>query len=662
MEKQWQKKGQGRFPHIFQPSEVGGFTTRNRVKWAACSVSNYNNMDGSITDRELARDDVIAHSGCGIITNQGAYPDPKGEGKAYYRQIALYDDKFLPQYEKIAQMYHDTYPGTVALQQLLHGGRYGGIELDYCLQPSAVPQTLPHFRPPREITKDEIKQCIKDHAAAAKRAIRAGFDGVEFTSFMGYLTANFSSKYTNQRTDEYGGSTRNRARFTCELCDSIREAIGDDYILCVRLNAVELMEEFGGNTIDECMEIIQIVAEVGKPDMISMVIGWQESRRSSIGRDVPVDGWVGEAKRAKKLVGSIPVAFGVRIADPEVAEKCLANADFDFWEVCRPFLADPDFLHKIEENHLEDIRPCQGDNECLSRLFRNIPYLCTVNARLGHEVEPEYTIRPAVQKKDVMVIGGGPAGMECAMRAAERGHHVIIFEKSDCLGGQANLATKEPTGGREIKLLVGYYEKQLSELGVDVRLNTEVTFRMLGKIPVVERGVAVIATGSFNKIPSSIKDADAKIVTAFEVLRDGIVIESPVVVIGADKCALTTACYLTQQGHQVIVVGEEERAAQDVGASWRWRYITWLNEMGIPFKGGYQVVGVDSKAVTIRNAERQEDIIPAVTIVWGVREPRKELIHDLDYMFDEVHIIGDAIEPRSMRNAIHEGYRLGARI
>ncbi len=635
---------------------------RNRVKWAACSVSNFNNMDGSITERELARDEVIAHSGCGIITNQGAYPDPKGEGKAYYRQIALYDDKFLPQYEKIAQMYHETYPGTVALQQLLHGGRYGGIELGYCVQPSAVPQSLPHFRPPREITKDEIKQCIKDHAAAAKRAIRVGFDGVEFTSFMGYLTANFCSKYTNQRTDEYGGSPRNRARFTSELCDSIREAIGDDHILCVRLNAVELMEESGGNTIDECMEIIQIVAEVGKPDLISLVIGWQESRRSSIGRDIPVDGWVGEARRAKKLVGDVPVAFGVRIADAEVAEKCLANDDFDFWEVCRPFLADPDFLHKIEENRLEDIRPCQGDNECLSRLFRNLPYLCTVNARLGHEVEPEYTIKLAGQKKDVLVIGGGVAGMECAMRAAERGHRVSLFEKSDRLGGQANMAVKEPTGGREIELLVKYYERQLSKLGVNIQLNTEANRRVLDKIHVASRGVGVIATGAFIKIPDSIRYSNAKIATAFEVLKDGLQIESPVIIMGADQAALITACYLAMQKHKVEVVGEWARPALNVGASWRWRHVAWLNELGVKFRGGLKVVGADSKTITVRNAEGQEETLPAATIVWGVREPQKELIHDLDYMFDELYIIGDAIEPRSMRHAIHEGYRLGARI
>ena len=137
---------------------------------------------------------MIAGTGAGIITNQGAYPDPLGEGKAYFRQVALFDDKFLPQFETIAQYIHDN--GAIAIQQILHAGRYGGIDLGYCIQPSVVPQTLPHFRPPRELSKDGIRAIVQQHADAAKRAIRAGFDGTEVTSFMGYLLANFNSRFT----------------------------------------------------------------------------------------------------------------------------------------------------------------------------------------------------------------------------------------------------------------------------------------------------------------------------------------------------------------------------------------------------------------------------------------------------------------------------------
>ena len=235
-----QEAGEKELKRLFEPAKWLGFDVKNRIKYGACCVSNYNTRDGFITPRELARTKVIAETGCGIITNQGAYPDPEGLGKAYFRQVAIFDDKFLPQFEMIARMIKDN--GGIAIQQILHAGRYGGIDLGYCIQPSVVPQTLPHFRPPREITKEQIRQTIKEHAEAAARAIKAGFDGTEVTSFMGYLLATFNSKFTNKRTDEYGGSVENRGRFMRELIDAIKQATPDNPLV-VRLNGTELMDK-----------------------------------------------------------------------------------------------------------------------------------------------------------------------------------------------------------------------------------------------------------------------------------------------------------------------------------------------------------------------------------------------------------------------------------
>src|SRR3972149_600966 len=170
------RPGEAKLPHLFKQARFGGFTTPNSIKYGACCVSNYNTRDGFITPRELARMRVIAGTGCGIITNQGAYHDPRGEGKSYFRQ------------------------GAAAIQQILHAGRYGGIDLGYCVQPSIVPQTLPHFRPPREMSKDDIRACVKEHADAAARAVRAGVDGTEVTGFMGYLLPDFNTPLTHPRT------------------------------------------------------------------------------------------------------------------------------------------------------------------------------------------------------------------------------------------------------------------------------------------------------------------------------------------------------------------------------------------------------------------------------------------------------------------------------
>ena len=213
----------GKFPHLFSKGTIGRYTTSNRVKWAACCVSNFNNRDGSYSEREYARDRVIGNMGCGIMTNQGAYPDKTGLGKAYWSQICLNDDRYIPGIQKVAEIFHES--GAVAIQQILHAGRYGGIDLGYCLQPSPVAQTLKHFRPPREITVDQIYEAIEDHAQAALRAKKAGFEGAEITSFMGYLLACFLSPFINRRTDEFGGSVENRARFMSEAIKAVKTGV-----------------------------------------------------------------------------------------------------------------------------------------------------------------------------------------------------------------------------------------------------------------------------------------------------------------------------------------------------------------------------------------------------------------------------------------------------
>ena len=461
------RPGEAKLKHLFQPGRIGRFETANRIKYGACCVSNYNTRDGFITARELARMKVIARTGCGMITNQGAYPDPLGEGKAYFRQVAIYDDKFLPQFEQIARDIHDA--GAIAIQQILHAGRYGGIDLGYCVQPSVVPQTLPHFRPPREMSKEQIAQCVRQHAEAAQRSIRAGFDGTEITSFMGYLLASFNSRFTNRRTDEYGGSIENRGRFMRELIDAIKQAT-PEHPLVVRLNGAELMDRWGGNTEDECFELMRQAVDCGV-DMLSVTVGWQEAPESSIGRDVPPGYWNYLSERTKKMFPDTLVTFGNRLPDPRMADACIRDGVFDFWEVCRPLLADPELVHKAAEDRLDEVRQCIGSLNCLSRLFRDLPYTCTMNPALGHEVEPEYHVRPAAVKKKVMVIGAGPAGMECAITAVKRGHEVTVFDKADRIGGSLlAYANNDLARPDDLLSVVRHYEVMAGKLGIELRL------------------------------------------------------------------------------------------------------------------------------------------------------------------------------------------------
>ncbi|MFO1284243.1 MAG: FAD-dependent oxidoreductase [Burkholderiales bacterium] len=654
------RPGERKLPQLFRPGRIGRFATKNLIKYGACCVSNYNERDGRISKRELARTKVIAGTGCGMITNQGAYPDPLGEGKAYFRQVAIHDDRFLPEFEEIAGYIHDA--GAVAIQQILHAGRYGGIDLGYCIQPSIVPQTLPHFRPPREMSVADIKAVVDQHADAAKRAVRAGFDGTEITSFMGYLLANFNSRFTNQRADAYGGSIENRGRFMRELIDAIKQATPDNPLV-IRLNGAELMDRWGGNTEDECFELMQQAVDCGV-DMISVTVGWQEAPESSIGRDIVPGHWNYLAARAKKLFPDTLIAFGNRLPDPRMANDCIEKGEFDFWEVCRPLLADPELVHKAAEDRLDEVRRCVGSLNCLSRLFRDLPYTCTMNPALGHEVEPEYQIRPAAVKKKILVVGAGPAGLECAITAAKRGHEVVVLEKSGAIGGNLVAYAKlDLARSEDLASIVAYYEVMIRKLGIELRLSTEATPKLMRGL-LHQFDVAVVAAGArIDRGRLQGIDGAERMVDAIEVAHGRVATGREIVVVGAGKIGLVVAESLAKAGAKVTIVEEDKRIAGDVMPSFKWRHSAWVEELGIATLTQTRVTRVTAAGVDVVSEKGGAKYLPADTVIAATpRLPNQQLFHDFEWMIDEVHGCGDSLVPRGLDAAIHEGYRLGCRL
>ena len=653
-------EGERKLPHLFRLGKLGRYTAPNLVKYGACCVSNYNTRDGYITPRELARTRVIAGTGCGIITNQGAYPDPRGEGKSYFRQVALYDDKFLPQFEIIARTIHDA--KAVAIQQILHAGRYGGIDLGYCVQPSVVPQTLPHFRPPREMTKDDIRRCIAEHVDASKRAVRAGFDGVEVTSFMGYLLASFNSKFTNRRGDEYGGSIDNRGRFMRELIDAIKQAL-PDHPLVVRLNGAELMDQWGGNSEDECFELMKQAADTGV-DMISITVGWQEAPESSIGRDVAPGQWNYLAARAKRTCPNIPIAFGNRLPSPVMANECIGRGEFDFWEVCRPLLADPDLIHKAREDRLHEVRRCIGSLNCLSRVFRDLPYTCTMNPALGHEVEPEYAITPAAVKKKIMVIGAGPAGMEFAITAAQRGHAVTIYERSDRIGGNLlGYASRDLARPDDLLSIVRHYEVMAAKHRVEMKFNTVANAKLMRSV-LHQYDVCVVAAGARIDMEAYAHiEGRERLVDALDLAQGRVQPGKCVLVIGGGKIGLVLAESLAKAGAAVTVIEAEKRIAGDVMPTFKWRHSTWVEELGIAVRTSTRLVRVTADGAVVADAKGVETALLADTVIAASpRKSNQELFAEFEWMVDELHGCGDALMPRGIDAAIHEGYRLGCRV
>lgn len=653
--------GVRRYPNLFAKRRIGKLMAANSIKYAACSVSNFNHPDGAIAEREIGRMEVVARTGCGIITNQGAYPDKEGYGKAYVRQLSIAEDRFIPEFARIADMIHDA--GALGVQQILHAGRYGGIDHEHCLQPSDVPQTLRHFRLPRAMSIEHIEKCIEDHAQAARRATEAGFDGVEVTSFMGYLLSNFLSPFTNTRTDRYGGDIEGRGRFMVELLQAMREAIGDDNMLWVRLNGAELMDEHGGNSEAECLDFMRMAERAGV-DGISIVVGWHESTRGALGRDVPSDGWLPLAKAAKQAV-DVPLAFGPRFGDPRMAEEALGRGDFDFWEVCRPMLADPLLVQKLARDAVDDVRPCLGGLVCLSRMFRNLPYICTMNPRLGHEYEPELVLNPSSVRRKVLVIGGGPAGLEAAYTAARRGHEVELWERSPRLGGQLHAAAREIGGGTIFLRLIDYYERQLEHAGVTVRLDTEATGRAVSKLA---PDVCIVATGAGVVVDPVAHDApDGVTIWIADDVTDPPAGER-VVVLGADRSALVAAEVLAKAGRDVTMLAGGRKQAWNVAPTFKWRHAAWVKEFNIAVLPGASAAGWDDEGRLQLHWDPvpegdHVDVLPLdLLVVAGERSSRQRLVTELEYRVDVLHVVGDAISPQTVCQAVHGAYRTAVHV
>ena len=395
-------------------------------------------------------------------------------------------------------------------------------------------------------------------------------------------------------------------------------------------------------------------------DMISIVIGWHEARTGALGRDLPADNWVEHARRVKEAV-SVPVAFGVRLRDPVLAERCLKDQLFDFWEVCRPFLADPQLLHKLEEDRSEEIKPCQAGLTCLARMFNNLPYVCTVNPRLGHEGEDAYQTRPARIKKKILVVGGGPAGLEFSSVAAQRGHEVLVYEARNGLGGQLLMADREPSKGKSYTDLIRHYSAMLNRHSVRVELNSPVDREIIRK---EDPDVVVLATGArvsrFNSIPTqgvhvaSLEDA---------LLHDKVEPGARVLILSGERAGLVTAEHLSSKGCRVCLVEEGARLGTDVDITFIWRHMAWIKEMNVQTLKQHTLRKiVNGKAMLVGPEGDEVEIDTDVIIKAGPRQSRHGLERTIRDVCDELYIIGDAVLPRSLTEAIHEGFKLGARV
>ena len=639
------------YPHIFSPGRIGSLITKNRIKYAA-TESNFNTQDGFVTDREIAYMEAQARGGAGIVTTQGAYPDASGAGKGFRGTMSISHDRFIPGLAKLAEAIKKN--GALAALQILHCGREGGVDLDYCLMPSVVPQRLSYFKPPREITSAEIAQSVKDHAAAARRARDAGFDMIELSGIVGYLISTFISRYTNKRQDEYGGETiGERCRLMKEILGVIKAEIGDKIPVGIRLCGAEILDDRGGNTLDESIESFRIAEESGA-DYVSVTVGWHESSISVITRDVPMGHWLWVADRVKKAV-TVPVMMAFRLFLPDIPEKAIADGVIDFWEACRPMIADPSLPDKVASGRVDEIVPCIACNLCFSRLYYHQPIMCTVRPSLGREREEGwgfYGFTPAGRKRRrSLVVGGGPAGLQFAAVAANRGHEVTLWEKDGSLGGSLRLASVVDEGAKELLRPVRYLEGECRRAGVRIETGMCATPEGLKEN---HADTIALAMGARFAAPATMAA-----LTPEEIMTGGRLPGRRVLVLGGDGVGVAAAVYLLRKGDFVITIAEESgRVGRDVSPFYLWRYMKLFKERGVSLLTRAKLVRYEAGKAFLSSAG-QERIVEIDDAIVASRESREGLMEAFGGSAPEVFLLGDARRPRRLHNAIHEAFRMG---
>lgn len=521
------------YTRLFTPIQIGSMTLKNRIVMPA--MHHLYTENGYATPRFNEYYWKRVEGGAGLIIVGSCRFDGYG---AKANSMSLADDSTIPGWQEFTQGVHDR-GGKVAVQ-LYHAGRYMPKADVPCgkdaLSPSATFASYTRETAP-EMTRQQIFDLLEDYAAGARRAVEAGFDAVEISASSGYLLCQFLSPLTNLRTDEFGGSFENRCRFPLMVIEKVKAVLGDKTPLILRLGADDFVP--GSNTLEAAMAFAPLAEQAGV-DLFNVTGGWHETKIPQLTGDLPRGGLSYLGKGIRSVV-SVPVMMCNRVSDPTTAEKLLALGRADLVGLGRPLIADPDLPNKALAAQADQIRPCMACNQgCLANTFFDRPITCLVNGICGRELQ--YPIVPAQSPKKLLVIGGGPAGCEAALRAASRGHHVTLMEQAKALGGQLRQVVNVPAR-QEFRTLLSFYETNLPRTGVTV---------LLGKTATVEDAKGfdqvIVATGgtpNHTVLPTT-EDA-IPVYTSRQVLSGEIMPGKNVVVIGGSYIGCFTAQYLARE-------------------------------------------------------------------------------------------------------------------
>ena len=637
------------FDQLFSPLSIKGKTIKNRFTVPAM-VTDYCNDDGTATERYIAYHEEKAKGGWGLMITENYNVDPLGHG--FKATAGLWNDDQIESHSELPKRVHQY--GATILAQIYHCGRQTNSEAIDGLPRSSSAIMCPFGDEiPVPFTTEEVKEMVSKFGDTALRAKKCGFDGVEIHGAHGYLITQFFSPYSNKRIDEYGGNFWNRTKFAREIIRDVRAKCGEDFIVGMRISADEFVE--GGLTIEDNKAIARMMEAEGL-DILHVSAGNYLSVDLNVASSHTSHGWFTDWAKAIKEVVSIPVITVSRINDPFLAESILASGKADFVAMGRASLADPALPNKTQEGRFEDIRRCIGCNDgCIGTLFEDKAIRCVLNPELGFEYLGG--IQPAEVKKDVAVVGSGPAGLYAAIAAARSGHQVTVYEKDEHAGGQFYLAAIPPTKG-EITDFIVWQLAQCKKLGIDIKYNTEATVDLFKSN---NPDSIILATGSvpvFPPIPG-LKE-NAKVTFAKDILDGKVKPGSKCVIIGGGQVGAETAHFLSQMLKNVTVVEMRDSIASDAPIAIQWHLTKALKNRDVTLLTGSSVVRIEEDAVVVKDAHGVESAIPADTIViaagYRASNPLETTLVAENF---KVQVVGDAKQARNVLAATKEGYLAG---
>ena len=669
------------YPHLLSPLDLGHVTLPNRVLMGSMHTGLEETKDWNRVAEFYA---TRARGGVGLMVTGGMAPNR--EGGVFPGAAGLFSDEDIANHRIVTDRVHEA-GGRIAMQ-VLHAGRYAyGPE---CVAPSPIKSPISPF-PPKELDEAGIEKQISDIVTAATRAREAGYDGVEIMGSEGYFINQFLVTHTNKRTDRWGGSYENRMRLPLEIVRRTRAALGEDFIIIYRLSMIDLVPN--GSTFDEVIELAQRIEAAGA-SILNTGIGWHEARIPTIATSVPRAAftWV-----TAKLMGkvSIPVITSNRINAPAVAEQVLASGSADMVSMARPFLADPDFVAKAARGEADQIAPCIACNQaCLDHTFSGKISTCLVNPRACFETE--LVITPTAAPKRIAVVGAGPAGLSAALTAAQRGHKVALFDRTETIGGQLNMARRIP-GKEEFHGLVDWFATMVDQAGIETHLGQEPTAETLAAYDEV-----IIATGVIPRDPGIPGQDGPNVLSYIDVLRHKAPVGKRVAIIGAGGIGFDVAEYLTTddsptedltawkeewgitdpethrgglapEGPQpdaparnvTLLQRKAERPGKRLGKTTGWIHRATLRMKDVKMIGGVNYERIDADGLHISHGEARENptLIEADTIVLCAGQlPERSLADALIAQGITPHIIGgaDVAAELDAKRAIDQGTRLAA--